>query len=335
MRWESEKWRKLYRRVDASWLRLPALARGLGSELLKYAEDDGRIAVMEDEETGEAVCRLMGAHKTERKAVAELAGKLLADGYLVRESGAILIRNFVKAQARSSSAERQARFRKRHGEQPREDDGDDHEGVTHQEAGDADRDVTGGVTSNGHRNAPVTGTVTQRSDGSRSLSLSLSSEISGSLSADPQKELPVIASARDSEPHANGAGQLGLLGAAPVEPPAAKRVRRAKPAPAVEPHPMPAEWAPTAVHAAYATKHGLDLETEVFGFRGWAEGKAQVSWNGAFSTRLANTVKWARERAGSGGRASGNDVQRAGGSRVEAEARTRSEQLTVPTEETF
>ena len=238
MRWESEKWRKLYRRVDASWLRLPLLARGLGSELLKYAEDDGRIAVMEDEETGEAVCRLMGAHKTERKAVADLAAKLIADGYLVREAGALVIRNFVKAQSRSSSAERQARFRERHGQGRRGNEGD----VTY----GADRGVTRDVTSNGHSNAPVTGTVTLRSDGSRSLSIS--SEISDPISADQIPEVPDTACARDSEPRANVTAQAVLFGDAPTEAKSRRGVKRA----------IPKDWEPKPAAFALGRDLGFD-----------------------------------------------------------------------------
>jgi hypothetical protein len=55
---------------------------------------------------------------------------------------------------------------------------------------------------------------------------------------------------------------------------------------------MPADWAPTDKHRAYATEHGLDLQLEVDAYRGWAEGRTTPSWNGTFTTRLANAVKW-------------------------------------------
>lgn len=288
MRWESEKWRKLYRRVDAAWARLPVLARGLGSELLKYAEDDGRIPVRPDEDTGEAVCCLMGARRAEWKAIEACVEALLGDGYIVREEGAILIRNFAKAQARSSTAERQARYRRRHATDDEEQEGDDRNATSEPE-----RYVTGGVTSNGQSNAQVTDALRNEVT-DRALCLSLSSDTSGSLSADSQKEVPVTARARDSEERAKPGGQVTLPGvsAAPVA-----RRRKVKP---VE-RPMPADWQPTEAHRAYAAKHGVDLDAEVFGFRGWAEGRTQVSWNGAFATRLSNAVKWAKERAGGGG----------------------------------
>lgn len=289
MRWESEKWRKLYRRVDATWLKLPVLARGLGSELLKYADDDGRVALQEDEETGEGLCRVMGAHKTERKLVSELAQKLLADGYIVREAGAVLIRNFVRAQARSSNAERQARYRQRHAGSEGGDVGDADETAT----GALYTNEEGNVTSNGQSNAAVTVTLPNEVT-DRALSLSLS-EIAGSLSADLKKEVPVTARARDSEQCAKLGEQAALPG---VEPPAARRRRARAPASKAQvgEHPLPADWEPTEAHRSFAASRGIDLEAEVFGFRGWAEGKVAVKWNGVFSTRLANNVKWAKER---------------------------------------
>lgn len=60
--------------------------------------------------------------------------------------------------------------------------------------------------------------------------------------------------------------------------------------------PLPADWTPSKHHREYAHNLGLDLDTEVFSFKGWAEGRTAVSWNGTFSTRLANSVKWRNER---------------------------------------
>ncbi len=301
MRWETEKWRKLYRRVDAAWARLPVLARGLGSELLKYAEDDGRIPVREDEQTGEAVCCLMGARRSEWKVIETHVQTLLDDGYIIREAGAILIRNFERAQARSTGAERQARLRHR-----RKDE-QDQENTDTDDARGAERE---GVTSNATCNAVVTSpgdgpsdaVVTSHSHGSRSISLS--SQVSGSFSS-LSEEVPEIARTRDSESRASVTGQVSLpgvgeAGPAPALQPPVRRTRRGKAKPLAEERPLPADWQPTREHSAYAAEHGLDLGTEVFGFRGWAEGRTAVSWNGTFSTRLSNTVKWARERAAGG-----------------------------------
>jgi hypothetical protein len=60
---------------------------------------------------------------------------------------------------------------------------------------------------------------------------------------------------------------------------------------------MPSDWAPSEFHRKYAEQHGLDLENEVVSYKGWAEGKETGSWNGTFTTRLANEVKWRAERA--------------------------------------
>jgi hypothetical protein len=79
------------------------------------------------------------------------------------------------------------------------------------------------------------------------------------------------------------------------EPPKPPRGPRAKRAVAPE-TPMPADWAPSEAHKAYAAKHGLSLQLELDAFRGWAEGRTALSWNGTFSTRLANAVKFRGER---------------------------------------
>lgn len=278
MKWEAEKWRKLYRRVDATWLKLPVLARGLGSELLKYAEDDGRIAARADEDTAEAVCCLLGARRPEWKAIAACVDALLKDGFIVRETDAILIRNFVKAQSRSSSAERQARYRESHRRGAADQGGDVTDDSTSDTTSDQNSNVTVTVTSNGHSD----GTVTQRSDGSRSSSLSSDSEISGSLSADPQKEVPETARPRDSEPRAKNGHQVDLFGG---EDPGRKRKRRG-----VE-TPIPGDWAPEARHFELGRERGLsveDVQREARTFRSdaLARDKRYVRWGQAFDTWL-------------------------------------------------
>ena len=60
---------------------------------------------------------------------------------------------------------------------------------------------------------------------------------------------------------------------------------------------------PRTLELSFAAPHtvtgiGLDVEFEADGFRGWAEGRTQLSWNGAFRTRLANAAKWKLERGG-------------------------------------
>jgi len=62
--------------------------------------------------------------------------------------------------------------------------------------------------------------------------------------------------------------------------------------------PLPEDWKPSKAHEAYAAKHRLILELEADAMRGWAKGKVQTSWDGTFTTRLANQAKWNRERGG-------------------------------------
>jgi hypothetical protein len=63
---------------------------------------------------------------------------------------------------------------------------------------------------------------------------------------------------------------------------------------------MPPNWQPTEAHRLFAAEHRLNLDLEVASFRGWAEGKALVSWNGTFTTRLANQAKWDLQRRSNG-----------------------------------
>lgn len=63
-----------------------------------------------------------------------------------------------------------------------------------------------------------------------------------------------------------------------------------------KPAPIPAGWAPTAEHRAFAANHGLDLEREAYGFRGFFEGQAVLSPNGRFATWLSNSASRKDER---------------------------------------
>lgn len=55
---------------------------------------------------------------------------------------------------------------------------------------------------------------------------------------------------------------------------------------------LPDDWRPSENHRTYAAEHHLDLDREVFKFRHHADAndRRQASWNGAFSTWLANAV---------------------------------------------
>jgi hypothetical protein len=113
MKWDRERWRKLYCKEEGDFANLPAMTRGFAALLLKHADDDGRIPLPSGEEPGTALARLVRAHKFEYRQIGAYVTALLADGYLIREPTGVVLRNFARAQGRSSGAERQARFRER------------------------------------------------------------------------------------------------------------------------------------------------------------------------------------------------------------------------------
>ena len=57
---------------------------------------------------------------------------------------------------------------------------------------------------------------------------------------------------------------------------------------------LPDSWQPTDEHRAFATENGLELDLELVKFRGYYDGKKCLSWNGRFSTWLANAVTYAK-----------------------------------------
>lgn len=57
---------------------------------------------------------------------------------------------------------------------------------------------------------------------------------------------------------------------------------------------MPSDWSPNETHRKFANDHGLDLVLEEVKFRGHFDGCRVKSWNGRFSTWLANSVAYAR-----------------------------------------
>lgn len=63
---------------------------------------------------------------------------------------------------------------------------------------------------------------------------------------------------------------------------------------------LPASWAPTDKHRAYATEHGLDLNVQRQLFLAHAEEKDRraASWNGAFSRWLINAAEYQRRNPG-------------------------------------
>jgi hypothetical protein len=76
-------WRKLYRFQSGRWLKLSAIARGLASDLLRYAEGDGAICDTQPGETPQqAVAYLVRARPHEEQAILAAASELLVEGYL-------------------------------------------------------------------------------------------------------------------------------------------------------------------------------------------------------------------------------------------------------------
>ena len=103
---ELGRWRKLWTKPSPSWEMLPAGARGLGDELLRYCDEEGRLPLM-GLEPAAAIARIIRAHVSERRWVIAMLARLETDGFVRRDGTALLIRNFVTAQsAVTESAER-------------------------------------------------------------------------------------------------------------------------------------------------------------------------------------------------------------------------------------
>ena len=97
MKWEGNRWRRLYTREEGSFALLPLYVRALAAELLKFVDDEGRLFVG-DREPWEVIARLAGAEAGERRMLRQHLPVLLADGFLVRDGAYIVIRNFGAAQ---------------------------------------------------------------------------------------------------------------------------------------------------------------------------------------------------------------------------------------------
>ena len=107
------RWRKLYCSPSTAWLALSYSARGLGYELLRVCDDEGRIA-LGGLDAFEAVARLCAIGTRDRREALADYRALLKDGFIVVDGGALVVRNFVEAQgARSPEAERKAALRAR------------------------------------------------------------------------------------------------------------------------------------------------------------------------------------------------------------------------------
>lgn len=91
---ELGRWRKLWTKPSPSWELLSLATRGLGDEILRYCDDQGRID-LGGLDPVLVVCRLLRAHPHESRWIRVSLGQLLADGFLAVEDGGLVVRNFV------------------------------------------------------------------------------------------------------------------------------------------------------------------------------------------------------------------------------------------------
>jgi hypothetical protein len=96
---ELGRWRKLWTRPSATWELLPLSARGLGDELIRYCDEQGRVSMPPNMQPHEVCARLLRAHHSEMRRVKTDLAALIADGFVVVEAGALVVRNFIEAQA--------------------------------------------------------------------------------------------------------------------------------------------------------------------------------------------------------------------------------------------
>jgi hypothetical protein len=102
-KWHNEDWRKIYTRLDGAWLSLPWVARGLASDLIRYAKDDGSLCdATTVDEAGAEVARILCARADEVRLIKRGVAVLLADHYLVMDKGRLIVRNHEDAQERRS-----------------------------------------------------------------------------------------------------------------------------------------------------------------------------------------------------------------------------------------
>ncbi len=151
-KFERWPWRKLYCVEKGSFAGLPLYVRALAAELLKYTDDEGRIWVSEGDPIPSLV-RRMGAHQGDTRLLRKHIPELLADGYLVREGGYLIIRNQTEAQGgRPPSGPTRAR---------REPDASptrgEHEVSTSLTRGGREPDASFHVSAGNHSGEPLTG----------------------------------------------------------------------------------------------------------------------------------------------------------------------------------
>ncbi len=109
MDWDNSYYVRLYKSQSPDWLALPVLTRGLFAEIMLIADRGGRIPLGKAGLSSVAV-----PLRADWSSISDHVTALIADGCLVHEPGALVIPNFVDAQATAkTAAERQAAKRER------------------------------------------------------------------------------------------------------------------------------------------------------------------------------------------------------------------------------
>jgi hypothetical protein len=111
MRLSTNAWRKFAVAVSAAWLALDVSARGLATELIKYADDEGQVRLVEGEGVAEGLARILAVRPHEHERLRRDVAGLLREGVLVVDGA--LVRFAPKTRTRGSSADRMARLREK------------------------------------------------------------------------------------------------------------------------------------------------------------------------------------------------------------------------------
>jgi hypothetical protein len=137
MRWEDERWVKVYTRDTTDWLALSFDAQALFLMLLRKVDRAGLLPLGKHGKRGVAV--IVG-HASAWERLAPAVEELLSDGCVVIADGVLRVPNFVAAQeARASDKARQAKARETTSVTKRDEPS---QNVTESHA--ASHDVTGG-----------------------------------------------------------------------------------------------------------------------------------------------------------------------------------------------
>ena len=260
MKWEDERWIKVYTRDTASWIVLSWEARALFLEVLRKVDRAGAVSLGGCGTMGLAAVVRFPVDVTER-ALAEL----VARGQVVTSEDAVTVPNFIDAQeARSSSAARKRAERER-------------------------RDMSHAVTR-GHANAD---SVTPCDDRSQNVTKchAESHEVTRSHTASRSEQNRTEQNRlRESAPEA----------APTSHEPAVEAPKRAKPKPSTSAPPAPAEvaaWlAGLGVPALDDAKWGREVTRWLDHHR--AKGSRFVDWAAAWRTWRSRAEEYSRGSLG-------------------------------------